>query len=194
MEVSLSELTGLSHSVIAPKLRLSSSKSCQHHLRCDYLPENLLPFSLFCSICLVLRQNKWTRTRGCERNVSVFFTGPLTKEIESEITRSPASNTRRPADKNLGPMLPITKDILRDFYTPFNEKLAKVLQNDSFLWENNSKLWTSQHHNSCYFRKRKKEKKIPLMCQPAPLDFISLKCPLKKTNNKIYVFLFKLFF
>lgn len=145
VEASLSELTGLSHSVIAPKLRLSSSKSCQHHLRCDYLPENLLlqsPFSLFCSICLVLRQNqnKWTRTRGCERNVSVFFTGPLTKEIESEITRSPASNTRRPADKNLGPMLPITKDILRDFYTPFNEKLAKVLQNDSFLWENNSKL------------------------------------------------------
>lgn len=68
------------------------------------------------------------------------FAGPLTKEIESEITRSPASNTRRPADKNLGPMLPITKEILRDFYTPFNEKLAKVLRNDSFLWENNSKL------------------------------------------------------
>lgn len=60
---------------------------------------------------------------------------PVTKEIESEITRSPASNTRRPADKNLGPMLPITKEILRDFYTPFNMKLAKVLRNDSFLWE-----------------------------------------------------------
>lgn len=70
----------------------------------------------------------------------VYFTGPLTKEIESEITRSPASNTRRPADKNLGPMLPITKEILRDFYMPFNEKLAKVLRNDSFLWENTSKL------------------------------------------------------
>ncbi|KAF6719305.1 Carbohydrate sulfotransferase 15 [Oryzias melastigma] len=62
--------------------------------------------------------------------------GPLTKEKESEITESPASNTRRPADKNLGPMLAITKEILRDFYTPFNAKLAKVLQNDSFLWEN----------------------------------------------------------
>uniref|UniRef100_A0A3P9H9Y6 Sulfotransferase n=1 Tax=Oryzias latipes TaxID=8090 RepID=A0A3P9H9Y6_ORYLA len=62
--------------------------------------------------------------------------GPLTKEIESEITESPASNTRRPADKNLGPMMAITKEILREFYTPFNAKLAKVLQNDSFLWEN----------------------------------------------------------
>lgn len=65
---------------------------------------------------------------------------PPTKEIESEITESPASNTRRPADKNLGPMLPITKEILGDFYRPFNEKLAKVLRNDSFIWENDSKL------------------------------------------------------
>ncbi|XP_028424113.1 carbohydrate sulfotransferase 15 isoform X2 [Perca flavescens] len=68
--------------------------------------------------------------------------GPPTKEIESELTRSPASNIRRTADKNLGPMLPITKEILRDFYMPFNEKLAEVLQNDSFLWEN-SKLSTT---------------------------------------------------
>nr|XP_057918696.1 carbohydrate sulfotransferase 15-like [Doryrhamphus excisus]XP_057918697.1 carbohydrate sulfotransferase 15-like [Doryrhamphus excisus]XP_057918698.1 carbohydrate sulfotransferase 15-like [Doryrhamphus excisus]XP_057918699.1 carbohydrate sulfotransferase 15-like [Doryrhamphus excisus]XP_057918700.1 carbohydrate sulfotransferase 15-like [Doryrhamphus excisus]XP_057918701.1 carbohydrate sulfotransferase 15-like [Doryrhamphus excisus]XP_057918702.1 carbohydrate sulfotransferase 15-like [Doryr len=61
--------------------------------------------------------------------------GPLTKQMESDITESPASNTRRPADKNLGPMLPITKDILRHFYTPFNQKLAQVLHNDSFLWD-----------------------------------------------------------
>lgn len=63
--------------------------------------------------------------------------------MESEITRNPVSNTRRPADKNLGPMLPITREILRDFYQPFNQKLAKVLRNDSFLWESNSKLWTT---------------------------------------------------
>ncbi|KAL0964791.1 hypothetical protein UPYG_G00329020 [Umbra pygmaea] len=66
--------------------------------------------------------------------------GPLTKQKEVEITKSPASNTRRPGDKNLGPMLPITKEILRDFYTPFNDQLAKVLCNDSFRWENHSKL------------------------------------------------------
>lgn len=72
-------------------------------------------------------------------DVSVF-PEPPTKEIESEITESPASNTRRPADKNLGPMLPITKEILGDFYRPFNEKLAKVLRNDSFIWDSDSKL------------------------------------------------------
>ncbi|XP_036402642.1 carbohydrate sulfotransferase 15-like [Megalops cyprinoides] len=66
--------------------------------------------------------------------------GPLTEQKEAEITRSPASNTRRPADKSLGPMLPITKEILRDFYSPFNQKLAKVLNNDSFMWENHAKL------------------------------------------------------
>ncbi|MBN3324539.1 CHSTF sulfotransferase, partial [Atractosteus spatula] len=65
--------------------------------------------------------------------------GPLTEQKEAEITKSPASNTRRPADKNLGPMLPVTREILRNFYTPFNEKLAKVLRNDSFLWENHAK-------------------------------------------------------
>lgn len=64
--------------------------------------------------------------------------GPLSKQLESDITRNPASNTRRPADKSLGPMLPITKDLLRRFYRPFNQKLAKVLQNDSFLWEHPS--------------------------------------------------------
>lgn len=94
------------------------------------------------------------------------FTGPLTKEIESEITRSPASNTRRPADKNLGPMLPMTKDILRDFYTPFNEKLAKVLRNDSFLWENDSWLWGALLKET-----------TDVSASPLPLNLISLKCP-----------------
>lgn len=64
--------------------------------------------------------------------------GPLSQQLESDITRNPASNTRRPADKSLGPMLPITKDLLRRFYRPFNQKLAKVLRNDSFLWESPS--------------------------------------------------------
>ncbi|XP_028651079.1 carbohydrate sulfotransferase 15 [Erpetoichthys calabaricus] len=66
--------------------------------------------------------------------------GSLTEQKEAEITKSPASNTRRPADKNLGPMLPVTREILQDFYKPFNVKLAEVLQNDSFLWEKSAKL------------------------------------------------------
>ncbi|KAK7918722.1 hypothetical protein WMY93_010006 [Mugilogobius chulae] len=64
--------------------------------------------------------------------------GPMSKQLESDITRNPASNTRRPADKSLGPMLFSTKDLLTQFYKPFNQKLAKVLRNDSFLWESSS--------------------------------------------------------
>uniref|UniRef100_A0A8D0BB69 Sulfotransferase n=1 Tax=Salvator merianae TaxID=96440 RepID=A0A8D0BB69_SALMN len=60
--------------------------------------------------------------------------GALTEKQEALITKSPASNTRRPADRNLGPMLPITREILRDFYQPFNTKLAQVLSDEAFLW------------------------------------------------------------
>lgn len=61
--------------------------------------------------------------------------GPISEKQEALITKSPASNTRRPEDRNLGPMLPMTKAILRDFYRPFNTKLAQVLFDDAFLWK-----------------------------------------------------------
>jgi len=64
-----------------------------------------------------------------------FTTGPLSEKQEALITKSPASNTRRPEDRSLGPMLPTTKAILRDFYRPFNTKLAQVLFDDAFLWK-----------------------------------------------------------
>ncbi|XP_061160849.1 carbohydrate sulfotransferase 15-like isoform X1 [Syngnathus typhle] len=61
--------------------------------------------------------------------------GPLSQSMESELNRSPASNSRRPADKNLGPMLPATQHVLRHFYAPFNRKLAQVLHDDAFVWD-----------------------------------------------------------
>jgi len=33
------------------------------------------------------------------------------------------------------PMLPETRELLRDFYAPYNKLLAKLLNNDGFLWE-----------------------------------------------------------
>nr|XP_056706161.1 carbohydrate sulfotransferase 15 [Euleptes europaea] len=61
--------------------------------------------------------------------------GALSEKEEALITKSPASNTRRPEDRNLGPMLPLTKEILEDFYRPFNAKLAQVLCDEAFLWK-----------------------------------------------------------
>ncbi|XP_069468131.1 carbohydrate sulfotransferase 15 [Ambystoma mexicanum] len=60
--------------------------------------------------------------------------GPVSEKQEEMITRSPASNTRRVEDRSLGPMPDISRQILRDFYRPFNQKLAGLLENDSFLW------------------------------------------------------------
>lgn len=60
--------------------------------------------------------------------------GPLSEQVEAALTKRPMSNTRRAADRNLGPMLPATRDLLREFHQPFNQKLASVLDNRAFLW------------------------------------------------------------
>ncbi|CAL1599620.1 unnamed protein product [Knipowitschia caucasica] len=70
-----------------------------------------------------------------DRVFSFLSLGPLSEQLESNITRIPASNTRRAADRTLGPMLRRTRDLLRSFYRPFNQRLANVLHNNSFLWE-----------------------------------------------------------
>ncbi|CAH2322833.1 carbohydrate sulfotransferase 15 [Pelobates cultripes] len=61
--------------------------------------------------------------------------GPLSNKEESSITHNPASNSRRPEDCNLGPMLPQTRQMLKDFYRPYNQRLAEMLANNAYLWE-----------------------------------------------------------
>ncbi|XP_036121259.1 carbohydrate sulfotransferase 15 [Molossus molossus] len=61
--------------------------------------------------------------------------GPLSGKQEALMTKSPASNARRPEDRNLGPMWPVTQRILRDFYGPFNARLALVLADEAFTWQ-----------------------------------------------------------
>ena len=60
--------------------------------------------------------------------------GPLSEKQEALMTKSPASNTRRPEDRDLGPMWPVTQRLLQDFYGPFNARLAQVLADEAFLW------------------------------------------------------------
>ncbi|KAM4704104.1 carbohydrate sulfotransferase 15 [Rhinophrynus dorsalis] len=61
--------------------------------------------------------------------------GPLSDQQEASITHNPASNSRRPEDCSLGPMFPHTRQLLRDFYRPYNQKLAQILSDNSYLWE-----------------------------------------------------------
>ncbi|XP_041866788.1 carbohydrate sulfotransferase 15-like [Melanotaenia boesemani] len=60
--------------------------------------------------------------------------GSLSRMVETELTKRPMSNTRRAKDRKLGPMLPTTWNFLSKFYQPFNEELARVLNNNAFLW------------------------------------------------------------
>ncbi|XP_066526855.1 carbohydrate sulfotransferase 15 isoform X2 [Hoplias malabaricus] len=85
---------------------------------------------------LVLRLEDHAKNRKLtmHRVFEFLHLGPVTRQKEVDITKSPASNTRRPANRNLGPMLPLTRQMLQTFYGPFNQRLAQVLRNPAFLW------------------------------------------------------------
>ncbi|MEE6486522.1 hypothetical protein FKM82_014625 [Ascaphus truei] len=66
---------------------------------------------------------------------SFLHLGPLSDTQEASITQNPASNSRRPEDCSLGPMFAQTRLLLRDFYRPYNQKLAQMLGDEAYLWE-----------------------------------------------------------
>lgn len=85
---------------------------------------------------LVLRlEDHASDVKSTMRRVFQFLSlGPLSEKQEALMTRSPASNARRPEDRSLGPMWPLTQRLLRDFYGPFNARLAQVLADEAFAW------------------------------------------------------------
>ncbi|XP_036295248.1 carbohydrate sulfotransferase 15 [Pipistrellus kuhlii] len=85
---------------------------------------------------LVLRlEDHASDVKATMRRVCQFLSlGPLSEKQEALMTRSPASNARRPEDRSLGPMWPLTQRLLRDFYRPFNARLAQVLGDEAFAW------------------------------------------------------------
>ncbi|XP_016111098.1 carbohydrate sulfotransferase 15 [Sinocyclocheilus grahami] len=64
--------------------------------------------------------------------------GALSDQRQRQISKRPTSNTRHPSDRDLGPMRPITRELLALFYAPFNQRLAEVLQDESFTWDGRS--------------------------------------------------------
>lgn len=45
------------------------------------------------------------------------------------------ANKRKKWDRNVGPMLNVTRKMLNDFYNLYNEELAEIMNDDQFLWE-----------------------------------------------------------
>lgn len=99
-----------------------------------YVLDWLSIFSREQILILRLEDHAANRKNTIRRVFDFLQLGRLTLQKEADITKSPASNTRRPANRNLGPMLPITKEILQSFYRPFNQHLAHVLRDPAFLW------------------------------------------------------------
>ncbi|XP_060570879.1 carbohydrate sulfotransferase 15-like [Ruditapes philippinarum] len=58
----------------------------------------------------------------------------VTKEEEELVCTSPGRNARKPEDKLLGGMHEKTRSLLKEFYQPFNQELARMLGHTKFLW------------------------------------------------------------
>ncbi|XP_070833622.1 carbohydrate sulfotransferase 15-like [Chaetodon trifascialis] len=85
---------------------------------------------------LVLRLEDYSADLRATLQKAFDFLGlsPLSVKLEEEVMKKQVSNSRRIKDRDLGPMLPATKDLLREFHQPFNRKLASLLDNNAFLW------------------------------------------------------------
>ena len=89
-------------------------------------------YMIFCMHYLYVVKMKYEKLFTFESN---FFLGPFTKEEEARILNTAVRvNKRNPHERKLGDMLNETRQILTEFYRSYNEKLAKLLQNDRFLW------------------------------------------------------------
>ena len=68
----------------------------------------------------------------------IFFRSPaaeISKESIEEFSQKRRMNERKPRNKKIGVVLPETKELLTSFYQPFNEDLAKLLQDEKYLWK-----------------------------------------------------------
>ncbi|XP_043087025.1 carbohydrate sulfotransferase 15 isoform X2 [Puntigrus tetrazona] len=79
------------------------------------------------------------------RIFSFLRLGALSDHTHTQISERPASNSRRASDRDLGPMRAVTRELLTMFYSPFNQKLAEVLQDESFTWNTHSHTHTHSH-------------------------------------------------
>ncbi|XP_048026797.1 carbohydrate sulfotransferase 15-like [Megalobrama amblycephala] len=85
-------------------------------------------------LVLRLEDHAANLTHSMNRVFHFLQLGPVSEQTERLISRRPVANTRDPSDRKLGPMKPVTRELLRQFYAPFNQKLSAVLQDESFMW------------------------------------------------------------
>ena len=60
--------------------------------------------------------------------------GPLSIQEQQSVLKQPQENTRKASDRQLGKMLPETRQLVDDFYASYNTDLARMMEDDKFLW------------------------------------------------------------
>ncbi|KAK7504792.1 hypothetical protein BaRGS_00003820 [Batillaria attramentaria] len=80
---------------------------------------------------------KYTRSDDPKMNsrmTIMLFSDLVSEDTMAEIESAKEANVGR-LSQTFGPILPATKSLLDDFYRPFNRRLAQLLGDDRFLWE-----------------------------------------------------------
>ncbi len=85
----------------------------------------------------MIRARRCTRWPICAGHVQLSFSllffvppDPLTASNKHHIQSIPIKH----GDIKLGDMLPKTKEMLREFYSPHNKQLATLLRDPNFRW------------------------------------------------------------
>ncbi len=86
---------------------------------------------------LILKaEDYYSNMAAALRQVFKFLdVNPFVADIDAKMK---IRNTMKSMGRSTEPMLEKTKTVLSEFYVPFNQELATLLQDDRFLWEDQS--------------------------------------------------------
>ena len=68
----------------------------------------------------------------------MVYTGELTAVEMQSVVKSQEQYIRKASYKEKGPMLKETRELLTEFYQPFNEKMAELTGDSQFLYMDTS--------------------------------------------------------
>ncbi|XP_041485502.1 carbohydrate sulfotransferase 15-like isoform X2 [Lytechinus variegatus] len=83
-----------------------------------------------------VRTEDWSKypARYMKDIFSFLEIDPMSEAFRQKVTKAGNLNRRKVRDRALGPMLPMTRQLLDEFYRPCNEDLAKLLNDENYLW------------------------------------------------------------
>ncbi|XP_071494091.1 carbohydrate sulfotransferase 15-like [Diadema antillarum] len=83
-----------------------------------------------------LRTEDWSKdhSRYMKEIYTFLDLDPMSEEFRGNASVGVNLNQRKVVDKRVGPMLPQTRKLLDEFFRPCNEDLAKLLNDDKYLW------------------------------------------------------------